>query len=243
MKIGIVNNNAQQNKKFPTVVEQAPAIEGGMYKAIFNRFVTFGFHPDDFNEGQVKFYTHFGFELIEDMMGNKVPAHWRKFDDGTEREDPKTVTREYALMDEMHHKSNGFMIAKALNPNVEVHVRGKDNEHQYIIDFPWNEHMGTTVLLQVQKVKAKAGHFYNKIQQVMPLGVPLEQETENCFFNLYDSTLEEVWEKQVFGWEKAKIQDRVQIPGEPEVVYGDKKEAAPAPAIPNIPEADLDVPF
>lgn len=219
MNIGIPQIN-KPNKDFAKVVKQAEPVEGGMYKAVFSRFVTLGFQKNDFEEDKIQFITVFGFELVEDMMGNKVAPHWQEFDDGTRKEGPKTVTREYPLNDQLHHKSNGFSIAKALDPQVPTIRKGKEKEHEYIVDFNWEEQLGKTVLLQINKKKAKAGHFYNQIQGVMPLGVPLEAQLPTVFFNLYNPDMEDVWQDGVYPWEKKKIRERVLIPGEPAVVYG-----------------------
>ncbi|QEG09188.1 hypothetical protein CPT_Phriendly_036 [Vibrio phage Phriendly] len=228
MNIGIPQIN-KPNKEFAKVVKQADPVEGGMYKAIFNRFVTLGFQKNDFEEDKIQFITVFGFELVEDMAGNKVPNHWQEFDDGTRKEGAKTVTREYPLNDQLHHKSNGFSIAKSLDPQVPTIRKGKENEHEYIVDFNWEEHLGKTVLLQINKKKAKAGHFYNQIQGVMPLGVPLAGELPTVFFNLYNPEMEDVWKDSVYPWEKKKIRERVLIPGEPAVVYGNDAEPMEAP--------------
>ncbi|AUR99130.1 hypothetical protein NVP1262O_44 [Vibrio phage 1.262.O._10N.286.51.A9] len=246
MAIGIVNANAP--KQFPKVIKQSDPVQAGMYKAVFNRFVTFGFHPDDYNEGKTKFYTHFGFELVKDMTDTDVPLHVREYDDGTKREDPKCVSREYALMDDMHHKSNGFMLAKALDPNVPIVTRGKENEHQYIVDFDWEANLGKTVLLQIDLKVSKAGNKYNKIVSIMPLGMPLEQKTESVYFNLYNPDLQEVWDKDVYGWEKKKITERVPVAGEPEVVYVNNNVQAEEPVVEHkedVPPVDFDddVPF
>ncbi len=229
MNIGIPQIN-KPGKDFPKIVKQAEPVESGMYKAVYNRFITLGFQESDFEEGVVKFTTVFGFELVEDMMGVKVPHHWKEFDNGTREEGPRTLTREYPLNDQLHHKSNGFAIAKALDPQVPTIRKGKEKEHEYIVDFNWEENLGKTVLLQVVKKKAKAGHYYNQIQSVMPLGAPLEAQLPTVFFNLYNPNLQETFEKDVYGWEKKKIRERVNIPGEPPVVYGDaEQEEAPAP--------------
>lgn len=228
MKIGIPQIN-KPNKDFPKIVSQAEPVEGGMYKAVFNRFVTLGFQKNDFEEDKIQFITVFGFELVEDMAGNKVPNHWQEFDDGTRKEGAKTVTREYPLNDQLHHKSNGFTIAKALHPQVPTIRKGKENEHEYIVEFNWEEHLGKTVLLQINKKKAKAGHFYNQIQSVMPLGVPLEAQLGNTFFNLYDQNMQDTWDADVYPWEKKKIRERVLIPGEPDVIYGNDAQPMEAP--------------
>ncbi|QQM14235.1 hypothetical protein [Vibrio phage VpJYP1] len=253
MNIGIPQIN-KPNKAFKKIVEQAEPVEAGMYKAVFNRFVTLGFQESDFEEGKIQFITVFGFELVEDMMGNKVPNHWKVFDDGSREEGAKTLTREYPLNDQLHHKSNGFAIAKALDPQVPTIRKGKENEHEYIVDFNWDAQLGKTVLLQVNKKKAKAGHYYNQIQAVMPLGAPLDAQLPTVFFNLYNPDMQEVWDKEVYGWEKKKVSERRVIPGEPPVVYGDApaqeeqpqeqpKEEAPQAIVDEEANADDDRPF
>ncbi len=222
------NENA---KKFPKVIEQAAPVEGGMYKASFKHFITLGFHINDFDdEKKLKFYTNFGFELVEDMAGNPIPNHWRKFDDGSEEESPKMVFREYTLANDLHHKSNGFTIARALFPQVPTVRRGKQKEHEYIVGFDWAQYLDTTVLVQVEKKQAKeSGNFYNKIMGVMPLGAELDTKVDPIMFNLYDSSqeMQDVFESDVSYFDKKKIKESLPMAGEPEVIYREEAEAQP----------------
>lgn len=245
MKLGIPQQN--NNTKFPQVVKQTDALPNGMYKAIFKGFVTLGFQDDDFNEGKVKFYSNFIFEAVEDMAGKKVGKFVKEFDDGSKEEGPTCFFKEIAITDSLHHKSNGFSIAKALDPNVKVVSRGKENEHQYIDGFDWEKALGTTVLLQIsQKVAKKSGKAYNKVESVMPLGMPLEGELEPVFFNLYNPEQQEVFDK-LDGFTKKKIRESKRIPGEPEVIYrgeeaGEEAPEAPEPEQEPVDKED-DVPF
>lgn len=256
MNLGIINvngNGQQANKAFPKVVNQAAPVESGMYKAVFTRFVTLGFSEDRFNEGKLKFFCNFGFELIEDMAGNKVPQHWKEFDNGTREEAPKCLFREYPITDRLHHKSGGFAVAKALNPTVSVDswVDRNGNEHQYITNFDWKAALGTTVLLMIEKKISQAGNPYNQVKQVMPLGVQLDGAlVPHVFFNLYDPTLQEVFDKDLFGYEKKRVRESTSLQGEPNVTYRtvvvEEAPAAPvaAPVEPNV-AVDLtdDCPF
>lgn len=236
--LGIPQQNAK--KDFPKVVKQTEALPNGMYKAIFCGFVTLGFHEDDFNEGKLKFYSNFIFEAVEDMAGNKVGNFVKEFDDGSKEEGPTCFFKEIAITDSLHHKSNGFAIAKALDPNVPVVSRGKENEHQYIDGFDWEKALGTSVLLQISQKKSKAsGRLYNKVESVMPLGMPLEGTKENIFFNLYNQDHKEVFEK-LDGFTKKKIRDSKRVPQEPEVIYRGE-EADEAPQVPD-PEPDAPQP-
>lgn len=217
MKLGIpqVNNGGG---KFAKVVKQSEPVESGMYKAVFQRFITLGFHEDTYNEGKVKFYVTFGFEAIEDMMGNKIPHFKKEFDDGTEQTGPTMFFRDYPIADSLHHKSGGFAVAKALDPNVATVSRGKDNEHTYIDNFNWDENLGKSVLLQIEKKKSKNGNFYNRITNVMPLGAPLDVETDPILFNLYNPEHKEVFDSLDF-FTKKRIKESLEIGGEPEVIY------------------------
>lgn len=257
MKIGIHNPNAGKNKDFPKVVKQADVLPDGMYKAIFNRFITTGFQENKFEAGKIKFVTVFGWEIVEDMAGNKVADFWKEFDDGTREEGPRTLTRDYPLTDDLHHKSNGFAIAKALDPQVPTVRRGKEKEHEYIVEFDWEANLGKTVLLNVVTKKAEAGHFYNQVQAVMPLGVPLEARLHNTMFILYDNSeaMQKVYKEDVYPWEKKKITERIVLPQEPDVVHGaapapknlEEGKQDPAPAAPAEPQPpmdfDDDIPF
>lgn len=244
------NNNA---KKFAKVIKQSDPVDNGMYKAIFTGFTTLGFQDDDFNEGQVKFYVNLTFEGIEDMAGTKLGDFTKEYDDGKKEVGPRCFFREIPLADDMHHKSNGFAIAKALDPNVATVTRGKENEHTYIVGFDWEKHLGKTVLLQISKrVAKKSGNPYNKLESVMPLGIPLEGRMEHTFFNLYNSDQQEVFDK-LDGFTKKKIRESKRVPGEPEVIYrgevaGEEEEAPKPPVEAPEPKAkdvdfDDDIPF
>lgn len=244
------NNNA---KKFAKVIKQSAPVDNGMYKAIFTGFTTLGFQDDDFNEGQVKFYVNLTFEGIEDMAGTKLGDFTKEYDDGKKEVGPRCFFREIPLADDMHHKSNGFAIAKALDPNVATVTRGKENEHTYIVGFDWEKHLGKTVLLQISKrVAKKSGNPYNKLESVMPLGIPLEGRMEYTFFNLYNSDQQEVFDK-LDGFTKKKIRESKRVPGEPEVIYrgevaGEEEEAPKPPVEAPEPKAkdvdfDDDIPF
>lgn len=238
------NNN---NKQFPKVVEKSAPVETGMYKAIFTGFTTLGFHEDDFNEGKVKFYVNLTFEAIEDMAGNKIPEFVKKFDNGDVEKGPTCFFREIPLADDMHHKSTGYAVAKALDPAVQTVARGKDKEHHYIVGFDWEANLGKTVLLQVTKKKAKSGTEYNKIENVMQLGLPLEGEIKPTFFNLYNPDLQDVFDG-LDGFTKKKIRDSIRVPGEPEVIYrgeeaGEQPEPKPEPAPQPAADKDDDAPF
>lgn len=244
--LGIPQQN--QKKNFPQVVKQTEAVPNGMYKANFCGFVTLGFHEDDFNEGKVKFYANFMFEAIEDMAGNKVGKFVKEFDDGSTEEGPTCFFKEIAITDSLHHKSNGFAYAKALDPNVKVVSRGKENEHQYIDGFDWEKVLGTSVLLQIsQKTSKTSGRKYNKVESVMPLGMPLEGEREPLFFNLYNQDHQEVFDK-LDGFTKKKIRDSIRVPQEPEVIYRGE-ETEEEPEVPKVEEPkpqvdfDDDIPF
>lgn len=253
MQLGIPQQQKQSN--FPKIVEQSAPVETGMYKAVFCRFVTLGFQNDDFNEGQVKFKTSMGFELVEDMAGNKIPDHVKKFDDGSVEQGPKCIFRDYPMADMLHHKSGAYAVAMAMAPETPTITKGKENEHRYIQNFDWPAHFGKTVLLQITKKQAKKPDengnpkFYNKLESVMPLGMPLEQRTENMFFNLYDPDMQDAWDK-LNGFEKKQIRESVRVPGEPVVVYiqddapaqEQPKQEQPAEAKPKV-DFDDDLPF
>jgi len=240
--LGIPQQNTN-TKKFPKMVEQTAPVENGMYKAIFTGFTTLGFHEDDFNEGKFKFYVNLSFEAIEDMAGNKLGEFKKKFDDGTETVGPRCFFKEIPLADDLHHKSNGFAIAKALAPDTPTIARGKEKEHTYIVGFDWEKHLGKTVLLQISKRKAKSGTEYNKVESVMPLGLPLEGAIEPKFFNLYNPDLMEIFES-LDGFTKKKIRESKPIAGEPEVVYRGESEEEEAPKAPvDAPEEEAPVDF
>lgn len=230
MKIGIPqqNNNAKQ---FPKVVKKTDPVENGMIKAIFTGFTTLGFRTNDFDDTKMSFYVSLEFEGIEDMAGVKLPKMVREYDDGSKKEEPMCFFREIAMTDSMHHKSNGFAIAKSLDPNVPTVAKGKEKEHQYIENFDWQGNLGKTVLLQVSKKVSKAGNAYNKVESVMPLGIPLEGERDLLFFNLYEPEHKEIFDKLDFFTQK-KIKESTRVPGEPEVIYRDEVVGDPEPQEP-----------
>lgn len=227
----MLNIPSQQKKSsFPKVIKQSEPVADGLYKAVFKQFITLGFQENEYDgEKNTKFYTNYGFELIEDMAGNKVPKHVREYDDGSTTEEPKFIFREYTLTQDMHHKSNGFTLAKALSPTVAVVKRGKNKEHGYIIDFDWKAALETSVLVQVEtRVAKESGNKYNKLINVMQLGIPMETEGSTIFFSLYDNSqeMQDVFNNDVSFFDKKKIRESVVMPGEPEVIYravGDDK--------------------